>query len=196
MTEVPTEIPLYIKLAYTALVLIVILVYWKSWGPKNFLWFSDVAFFGLAVALWIKSPLIASIMIVMTILVEVAWHVDLLINLVVGKSPFGITDYMRNDDQPLFVRLLSMFHTPMLVLMIYLLAIWGYIPEGFYYAMMLAVLVFFLTWLAKPQENINWIYGFKGINRKSLGKYYLVIIIAGYLFLFVLPTHFLLINIL
>ena len=49
------EIPLSVCVPYTLFVCILVPVYWRYYGPANFLWFSDLALLiGLA-ALWLES---------------------------------------------------------------------------------------------------------------------------------------------
>ena len=54
-------IPVWFKIAYTAFVLYVGVIWWKNYGWKNFLWFSDIAFIGAVPALWLESAAIASV---------------------------------------------------------------------------------------------------------------------------------------
>lgn len=58
------EIDLWVKISYTAFVLVLIPIYWKHWGPANFLWFSDIALILGVPALWLESSLLASMMAV------------------------------------------------------------------------------------------------------------------------------------
>ena len=58
------DIPLWIKIAYTGLLIVVLPVYAKCYGWRNFLWFSDIALIAIGIALWLESPLIASMMAV------------------------------------------------------------------------------------------------------------------------------------
>ena len=46
-------IPLWFKLAYTAFVLYIVVIWWRHYGWKNFLWFSDIAFIGAVPAMWL-----------------------------------------------------------------------------------------------------------------------------------------------
>jgi hypothetical protein len=48
-------IPLWLKIAYTAFVVVVIPIYWASWTPANFLWFCDVALLLTLPALWLEG---------------------------------------------------------------------------------------------------------------------------------------------
>src|SRR5205823_1773619 len=53
-------IPLWFKLLYSAYVAILIPAYWRYYGLGNFLWFSDLALFITLAAVWLESPLLAS----------------------------------------------------------------------------------------------------------------------------------------
>ena len=54
-------IELWIKLAYSALLAVILPTYVRWWGWKNFLWFSDIALIATGIALWLHSSLLASI---------------------------------------------------------------------------------------------------------------------------------------
>ena len=49
------QIPLWIKIAYTLFICVLVPVYWVQYGPGNFLWFSDIALFVTAAALWLET---------------------------------------------------------------------------------------------------------------------------------------------
>ena len=53
--------PVWIKIAWTALAALVVPVNWKAYGVANFLWFSDLALLLAVPALWLESPLLASV---------------------------------------------------------------------------------------------------------------------------------------
>ena len=53
-------IPLWIKVLYTLFLCVIVPVYWVHWGPRNFLWFSDIALLTTAAALWLESAFMAS----------------------------------------------------------------------------------------------------------------------------------------
>ena len=54
------RIPLWIKLAYTAFMAVLIPLYWHYYGPTNFLYFCDVALILILIGIWIESPLLVS----------------------------------------------------------------------------------------------------------------------------------------
>lgn len=49
------QIHLGIKLGYSLFLLVLGPVYWAHHGPRNFLWFSDIARLTTGATLWLKS---------------------------------------------------------------------------------------------------------------------------------------------
>jgi hypothetical protein len=103
-------IPLWMKIAYTVFVAILVPVYWKKWGLANFLWFSDVALLVMLAAVWLESSLLASMMGVAVLIPEIAWNVSYFVRLLTGKRLLSLTDYMFDRSKSLFLRALSLFH--------------------------------------------------------------------------------------
>jgi hypothetical protein len=56
----PRRIPLWLKLAYTAFVGMMVPVYWRTYGPTNFLYFCDVAVFLTLAGLWTGNASLVS----------------------------------------------------------------------------------------------------------------------------------------
>jgi hypothetical protein len=86
------RIPLWLKLAYTAFMAVLVPVYLRNYGPTNFLYFCDVALIITLVGIWIESPLLVSICAVGIIASQTLWVIDFLSNLI-GHPLTGLTDY-------------------------------------------------------------------------------------------------------
>jgi len=186
-------LPIWLKISFTLMVAVIVPVYWKYWGWKNFLWFSDLALFGLVAALWLESSLIASMVAVTVLLAEVCWNLDLLVQLVFRRPFLGLTNYLFQDDQPLFVRLLTLFHIPLLAVIIYLLVQWGYDERSIFYQVPMVWIIILATYWAKPEENINWIYGWGEKPQKLMPpNVYLLVHLIAYPMIAMVPIHFLL----
>jgi hypothetical protein len=69
---------LWIALAHTAFVAVVVPVYLRHYGVTNFLWFSDVALLVSVAALWL-NPLLAGMMALAALLPELAWNLDFVV---------------------------------------------------------------------------------------------------------------------
>ena len=119
-------IPLWFKLAYTAFVLYVMAVWWKHYGWKNFLWFSDIAFIGAVPAMWLESAPLSSVLTVAVLVPELLWNVDYVLRLLLRRRITGLTDYMFEPERPLLLRGLSLFHVPLPLVLLWLIAAYGY----------------------------------------------------------------------
>ena len=87
-------VPLWLKLAYTAFMAVMIPYYWAAYGPANFLYFCDVAMIVTLVALWTESRFLTSLQGVGILLPQTLWVVDFALRGVAGRSLLGLADYM------------------------------------------------------------------------------------------------------
>lgn len=183
-------IPLWFKLAYSAAALVIVVVWLRHYGPRNLLWFSDIALLGAVPALWLDSALIASVLAVATLLPELLWNLDFALRLALRRRVTGLTEYMFERDRLLRLRLLSLFHVPLPLVLLWMVADYGYDPRGLAGALLLAAVVLPASRLAgSGRENINWTYGLG--QRLSIwpAAAYLPALWAGFALLVFLPTH-------
>ena len=74
------RVPLWLKFAYTAFMIVLVPVYWHYYGPTNFLYFCDVALFLTLVGLWLDSPLLISMCAVGILAPQALWVLDFVLN--------------------------------------------------------------------------------------------------------------------
>ncbi|MDH3613728.1 MAG: membrane-associated protein [Gammaproteobacteria bacterium] len=156
---VSTLVPLWLKVVWTAMVLVIVLIYWRHRGPANFLWFSDIAFLALVAGLWLESSFIVSLTACMVLVPEMLWGVSFFGRLLRLPRVIGLADYMFDKQSPLWLRAVSLFHVPLLAVIVW--APWrlGYDPGVYPWAVLITWLVLLLTrWLTKPKANINHVY--------------------------------------
>jgi hypothetical protein len=184
-------IPLWLKIAYTAFVAILVPIYAKKWGWGNFLWFSDIALILMVPALWLESPLLVSMMTVGVLIPETFWNISFFLRLLTGVRFGGLTDYMFHPGKPLWLRVLSLFHVFLPVMMVWMIAKVGYDPNALWAQTLLAWIVLLLCYFfTDPKENINWVYGPGNEPQKRLHPLvYLSILMALFLVAIFLPTH-------
>ena len=179
------------KCLFTLFVATVVWVYWRYYGPQNFLWMSDIGLFMTLGAVWLESPLLISICICSFLLVELAWNLDFLVELISGRSMFGLAHYMFQPRHALFLRLLSLFHVLLPVIWLWLTILWGYELQAFMCAVPLIWITFIATYLCTDHElNINWVfmpllYHWKRISLHA----WLILLLLGYPLLVCFPTH-------
>ena len=187
-------IPLWFKLAYTAFVLYVMAVWWKHYGWKNFLWFSDIAFIGAVPAMWLESAALASVLTVAVLVPELLWNVDYALRLTLRRRITGLTDYMFESDRRLLLRGLSLFHVPLPLVLLWMIAAYGYdASAGLPGAVALGAVV--LPWsriLSTPEKNINWTYGFGAQRVTWPGWVFVPLLFVGFVLFVFIPTDWLL----
>lgn len=187
------SIHLGIKVAYTAFVLVLVPVYWVHYGPRNFLWFSDIALLGSGVAAWLESPLLASMMALAVLLPELVWNLDFFGRLLTGRSMFGMSAYMFDRTLPRYLRALSLFHVLLPLWLLWLVARLGYDRRAWVCQSVLALVVLPVSyWLTEPGENVNWVHGLGAPRRRPHPWRYLALLIVAFSLVLYLPPHLLL----
>jgi hypothetical protein len=202
----PQLIPLWIKLAYTAFMAMLIPVYLKNYGPTNFLYFCDVAALMTLAAIWLESSLLLSTALVGAFVPQMLWVVDFVCE-ATGLHLTGMTSYMFDAGKPFFLRFLSFFHFWLVFLLIYLVWCVGYDKRGLpvWTGIAWLLLTVCYVWMppASPSQfrdpnlpvNINYVYNIKSDEEPQqwMGAdvyfaAYLAILVLG----FYVPTHLLL----
>lgn len=179
------------KILFTAYVMVLIPVYWKNYGWRNFLWFSDVGVFLTLAALWLNSSLLNSMALIGILPFELIWVVDFAAVLATKRKLLGITDYMFDTRYTKFLRALSLFHIILPIIWITCLIEWGYDADALFYQVLLTECILLTTYfLTDPALNINWVYlpkerGWHSIS--SLG--WLFILLIGFPILVIYPLH-------
>ncbi len=185
------KIPLWIKVAYTLLVAVILPTYWIEYGPINFLWFSDIALILMVPALWFENKMIASMTALSVLLLELCWIIDF----AAGGNLFGLSRYMFDSSITLHVRLLSLFHILLPLLILYVLSKIGYVRRALSYQIAFMLLILAITYsLADPNgENINWVFGLGEQPQTSLHPLvYLSILMLAMPIVIYLPSHLIL----
>src|SRR5215831_9023963 len=98
-----SKVPLWLKIAFTAFMAVLVPVYWANYGPTNFLYFCDAALFITLIGVWLESPLLISMCAVGIIGSQTLWVIDFLSN-IVGFPLTHMTDYTFASDHSLFLR--------------------------------------------------------------------------------------------
>lgn len=149
-------IPLLVKLGYAGFTALLAPVYWRAYGPQNFLWMSDIALFMTTYAVVFERRLPVSMMAIGVGPLELAWVIDF----AAGGKLIGLAAYMYDETLSFFLRALSLFHVAMPLTWAWMLARFGYDRRALAYQTLLLWLVLPLTYaVTDPAKNINWVFG-------------------------------------
>lgn len=178
------------KLAYSLFVLAIVLIWRRHYGWRNLLWFSDIALIGAVPALWLESAAITSVLAAAVLLPEILWNVDFALRLVLRRRITGLTDYMFEPERPKLLRGLSLFHVPLPLLLLWMLAEFGYdaavaLPGA---VVLAAVVLPWSRWVSTPERNINWTYGLGARRSTWPAAAYVGLLFAGFVLLVFVPT--------
>ena len=167
MTQTAPCVPLWLKIAYTAFMVVLVPVYWHYYGPTNFLYFCDVALFLTLIGIWPENALLCSTCAVGILVPQAVWVIDFSAGLA-GFQLTGLTNYMFDSGHSLFLRLLSLFHGWLPFLLVYLVWRTGYDRRGFWSWTVLSsgllLVCFFFMPPPTPNPgltpvNINYVWG-------------------------------------
>lgn len=186
-------IPIWLKIAYTLFVCLVVPIYWRQYGPANFLWFSDIALLVMVPALWFENPLLISMMALAVVLPELAWNIDLFLRSATGVSLIGLTSYMFDASIPRFIRGLSLFHMVLPLLLIWMLHRLGYDHRALFWQTLVAAVVLPLSYFfSNPRDNVNWVHGF-GEKPQTMvpAPLFVIFLMLMFFFAIYLPMHLL-----
>jgi hypothetical protein len=203
-TKTSPAIPLWLKLAYTAFMAVLIPVYWQNYGPTNFLYFCDIALLLTLAGIWLESPLLISLPAVGILLPQALWCMDYFMHLG-GFQITGMTDYMFDGTKPLFLRGLSLFHGWLPFLLAFLVFRVGYDKRALkgWTALAVGLCLVAYFWLPKAgaqlsdpnlPRNVDYVFGMNDAQPQTWMSQglYLVTWMAMLIIVIFVPTHFVL----
>jgi hypothetical protein len=191
MLTMPTPFAFPLKIFTTVFISILIPAYAIHYGWANFLWLSDIALFGTILALWLDSALIASMMAVGALVLETAWIIDFFGHLLIRRTLLGLSDYMFDPHNPVFIRALSLFHLVLPGLVFWMVWRLGYDSRAWLLQTLLTWVILLATYFfTNPDQNINWAFG-PGTKPQHLlpPMLYLFLVMLVVPLLVYLPTH-------
>jgi hypothetical protein len=152
-----------IRIAYTIFIAILVPIYWKKYGPENFLWFCDVTLFMVLLGLWLRSNLLISMASIWFLPFTFLWNICFFGRFIFGRSILGLSNYMFDHDIELYIQGLSLFHVWIPAILIWLLYKFGYNKKALGWVSFITWVLLPITYLVtSPDKNINWVFGLRG----------------------------------
>jgi hypothetical protein len=155
---VPGNFPTWLRGLALAWLLIWVPAYWRTWGPSNFLQLCDIAVILTCVGFLTNSRLLLSSQALSSLLVDLVWTLDASWRALTGHHLLGGTEYFFDPHYPLWIRLLSLFHVAMPLLLLWSLHRVGYDRRGFALQSVIALLAFVASRFTTPAKNVNFAF--------------------------------------
>lgn len=189
------RLPLWLKVSWTAWLIVWAPLYWHQYGVQNFLFFCDLGNILIGIGLWLESSLIFSWAACGLLLFQTLYIIDLAGALLLPNHYhlIGGTEYMFDPGLPLTIRLLSLFHVTTPPLLVW--AIWrlGYDARGWKMQTLMAWIVVTINYFWRPQYDVNWARGLFFHEQHAVpGLAYLAIYLLVVPLAVFYPTHLLL----
>jgi hypothetical protein len=185
------RIPLWLKVGWTAWLAVWAPLYWRSYGPQNFLWFCDLANLAIGLALWLESPILFSMQALSVLLAQLLFTVDLLGRLALGLHLLGGTEYLFDPATPRLLRGLALFHVATPPLLLWAVLRLGYDRRALAWQTVFGWIVLAIGFLGfGPDLDLNWVWGPWGRPQRwmSPGAWFAACLL-GFPVLVYLPTH-------
>ena len=165
--------------------------YWRTWGAVNFLHFCDIAVLLTCVGFFFNSRLLVSSQAVAAILVDATWIADVSCKIFFGHYLLGGTEYMFDPKYALWVRLLSLFHIAMPILLLWAVRRYGYDRRGWILQTGIALIAFIDSRFTDRALNMNYAFADPFFHRQwGPAPTHILVILAFMIFVVYLPTHF------
>jgi len=192
-------IPLGVKIAYSAFILLHIYLEITVFGARDLLWICDTAAVLTAIGLWMESSLLLSMQLVGTLVPMLLWSADLLCRLFTGHFLLGMCGYLFDPHDPLINRAASMFHLWLPPLLVWTVWRLGYDRRAWVYQFVFLAGFFLfcrLVSLPPPEHyfgepvNINLVFGgFSHPQTHVSAAMYLALLWLTSSICIMLPTH-------
>jgi hypothetical protein len=187
------QIPLWLKVFWTAWLAMWFPLYWKQYGPQNFLFFCDIGNVLIGLGLWLESPLIFSWQACGLLLFQSIYSIDLAGALLSRRHLIGGTEYMFDPGIPLSLRLISLFHVVTPWVLLWAIQRLGYDRRGWKLQTLTTWIVIPLNYFWHPGLDVNWARGpFFREQHRVPGAVYLLSYLLLVPLIVYFPTHLLL----
>jgi hypothetical protein len=186
----PARLPIWLKIASAIWFVVWFPIYWQTWGGANFIHLCDIAVIITCIGIWTDSALLISSQAVSSLAVDLAWLLDVGLRLFRNRTGLGGTEYLFDPHYALWIRLLTLFHLVLPVMLLWGIYRLGYDSRAWALQDAIALPAFIAARFTSPAENINYAF-----TDPFLGKQWgpaPVHVLISWLFMCVvvyLPTH-------
>ncbi len=151
-------IPPWVRWASILWLIVWFPVYLRAWGAMNFLHLCDIAVILTCAGLFLGNSLLLSSQAVSSLVIDLIWSLDVAWRLFLGRHLVGGTEYLFDAHVALGVRLLSLFHIALPVILLWALFRTGYDHRGFALQSAIALGAIVASRWAGAAGNINYAF--------------------------------------
>jgi hypothetical protein len=158
-------VPIAVRICAALWLLIWTPSYAVVWGWPNFLHLCDVSVFLTCAGLLASNRLLLSSQALATVIPDALWALDTGAREFFGRNLTGGTEYMWDPRYPLWVRLLSLFHIALPIVLLWMLSRMGYDRRAFALQSAIAAAALVASRFTPQQQNINFVFRAPVVHR-------------------------------
>jgi hypothetical protein len=190
----PSALPSWVRWVSLLWLAVWVPSYAIYWGWVNFLHLCDVAVLLACVGFVYDNALLLSSQTVASLVGDLLWCLDAGWRWFAGMHLFGGTEYMWDARFPLWVRLLSLFHVVLPLLLLAALRRTGYDHRAFRLQSWIAATLLVVSRFFDPSRNLNYAFADPVFHRAfGPAAIHLALAFAALAGIIYWPTHRLLI---
>ncbi len=129
--------------------------YYQAWGWENFLHFCDVALILTCLGVAFQNRLLLSTQALACPAICLVWTLDVLSRVLVGRHLIGGTEYMFDRTIPEWLRVLSLYHIVLPLLLLWSIFRVGYDSRAWRVQSAIAAVVLVASRFVAPDQNLN-----------------------------------------
>lgn len=154
----PVQFPLWVRVIAILFLLIWFPAYWHGYGLANFLHFCNLAVILTCLGFAFQNRLLLSTQALACPLICLIWTIDVASRFFLGRYFIGGTEYMFDPANPLHLRLFSLYHIALPILLIWAVSLVGYDRRAWRTQSAIALPVLIVSRFGKPTENCNYAF--------------------------------------
>jgi len=163
-----------------------------AWGWQNMMHFCDVGAIIACIGVCRQDSLFVSSQAVSSLFVGVLWSLDIAWRLAAGHHLFGGTEYMWDARYPLWIRLMSLFHVWLPLLLLWAMRKMGYDRRALAIQTAIAAVLLIFSRFLPAALNMNYAFQDPLLHRTwGPAPVHLAVILAGTVALLYWPTDLL-----
>lgn len=185
-----TEFPAWARWSALAWLAFWVPVYWHFWGPHNFVYLCDIAVILGCIGIWANNALLISSQAVSSLVVDAMWAVDAGWRAGFGHHIFGGTEYLFDPSHALWLRLLSLYHVAIPVVLLWALHRMGYDRRGWALQAGVVAAAFVAARFTPASQNINFAFRLPVVDKPfGPAPLHVAVSVAFMIFVVYWPTH-------
>jgi len=183
-------IPVWLRWIALVWLMFWVVVYARYWGLANFMHLCDIAVVLSSLGLWSNNRLLISSQAVASLLADTAWGLDAGWRFFLGRHLVGGTEYLFDARFPLWVRLLSLYHLVMPLLLLWALYRVGYDRRGWALQSAITLPALVGARFTSPAANVNFVFRDPVFHRAwTPAPAYLAVLFLLMVFVAYFPAH-------